>query len=205
MANIPTISPYKGDGTTPLLQKWLEILWGWIKHVTLFGTIKDLTSAASDYSLSINETAKINITAASTPLNIAVSDGWYEIAIVFNQSTFSADRAVSLDPNNTTHTNEMSRSNVLFDVNVATDELDVSEATESTLSVGSASFFSINAKIVIFGNHKEWEWRARGLVTGNRRMFFGNSYWNSSTAWTSLGTLQCVEVVTGICYVTRVA
>lgn len=35
MATIPEISPYKGDGTTPLFQKWLDILWKWIREVSL--------------------------------------------------------------------------------------------------------------------------------------------------------------------------
>jgi len=167
--------------------------------------VSDLKNASSDYLLSINETAKITISSASTPLNIEVQDGWYEMRIQFDQGSFAADQTTQLNPNNTTYVGAFNRLNAIFDTSIATDELDVSTASEDYVNFGSLSAQYIKCEILVFGDERSFSWSSRGSNSGNERLLNGVTQWNSTTDYTSLGTLVVGESVTGICYVKRIA
>lgn len=176
--------------------------------ITKVNAVVDLTSAVADYSLSVNETAKINITAASTPLNIAVEDGVYEVNILFDNSTFAAGQPTALNPNNTTYANGFSFTASRADVGFATDEIDVTESTAQTTHVidpGSLTPRQIEIKLTIFGTISSIVTTMHCNTSANNRIVQSASYWNNGVVHSSLGTLSIVEAATGVCYVKRLA
>lgn len=196
------------------LTKGAYYLWEQVKNlsgsgnVSLLNTVKDLTSATSDYSLSVNETAKIDITAASTALNIAVSDGVYEMNMVFDESTFASDGQVIFQPNNQDHAGEFFYVGERFSDAIATDELDVSDggaARDNIFFAFSATTpRAMRAKITILGTRSSCFSELFGTQSGNPADQAVKTSW-VATAWTSLGTLVLPEDATGICYVKRIA
>lgn len=178
-----------------------------IDTINRLHTIKNVTAETSDYSLIPGETVQIDISAASTPLNIAVENGVYEMVMQFDPGTFSADRQVSISPNNTTYANAFTR-HVLFGESNAATEAQAANATESSFVFTTGTIHYIKAELIIDGNFRTLGILDVGCTTGgNRRTVVGDSYWNSSTAYTSAGTIMISgsDAVTGVCYMKRVA
>jgi len=177
----------------------------------LLNTVVNTTSESPDYELSVGETAVINITAASTPLNIAVEDGVYSLTFEFDQSTFGADREVTLEINNTTYVGEFVASRFSASTGYATDEVDTSDATldahhmvAGLAGANTARPYRIDARLVISGQRStlfsDYFGTSTSRIQGSIR-----SLRNATPTHTSLGTLNAGEVVTGTAYVQRIA
>lgn len=224
MGKLSTVAPYKEGGIVPGLQKWLDILFAALRgDITTDGlvngvdiakltTIKNTTSETSDYALSVGETAQIDITAASTALNIAVEDGWYDLTFEFDSTTFLNDRAIVLQVNNTTYTNEFLATRFGASTGFATDEVDTSDLTTDThpLTFGLAGAttltpYRIDCRLVISGNRTSLFSVAYGNSGASRIVSQICSIRTATPAHTSLGTLSIVEVATGTAYVKRLA
>lgn len=210
MGKLSNISPYKGDGVTPRLQKWLDILYDALRDASKLNTIVNTTSLSSDYALSVGETAQIDITTDSVPLNIAVEDGWYEITIEYDISTFSADRAIALEINNTTYTNDFLITKFVASTGLATDEVDTNDATADShlMTIGLAGGstikpYRVDASLVISGQRSKLFAIHYGTSTGTRVAGYVHSIRNNTPAHTSLGTLNSGETCTGTVYVHR--
>jgi hypothetical protein len=170
-------------------------------------TVIDVTSETSDYSLSVNETAKITISAASTPLNIATMDGKYSISMDFDISTFASDQTLLFQVNNTDYTNEFLITRLNASTALATDEVDTADVTANNhrFTPGTFSPYRIDCELVIRGNQSSLMSYAYGTNSTNRFISFTGSVRNASPAHTSLGTLNLGEACTGVLYVKRQA
>jgi hypothetical protein len=180
-------------------------------QVGKLNTVVDLTSASSDYELSVNETAKITITAASTPLNIAVEDGVYELHMEFDATSFAADQAVQLDINNTTYVGTVAFVGLEANTAIATDEVDARDAGVDGHRFYPASLVrpqtACGRLIITSANSGTTSLmsEARGRSVAGLNYIFHISTRMTGTPHTSLGTLQVGEVATGVCYVKRIA
>ena len=168
----------------------------------------DLTSATSDYELSVGEVAKITISAASTPLNIAVEDGVYEIDLSFDPTTFSADRVVQLDINNAAQTGLVAFNGYISGTVIATDEFDASDATtDSHRFIGIVASIPDHAwgRLIIRGSRSSFFAETKGQTLAGDTYLYKLSTRFGNAPHTSLGTLQIGEAATGVCYVKRIA
>jgi hypothetical protein len=191
-------------------QKWLDLLLGPLnalaRAVNLLNQVKDLTGGTTDYALAVNEVAKIDITAASTDLHIAVEDGVYELELLFDSTTFSADRDIDLQANNTTYGTEFNRMSLIADAAIATDEVDAVEADTDVYQLGVATRpRCITARLVISGLLSSMVSNSYGITAGSRRLRQTYIWRNGSVAHTILGTLTTGEACTGVLYVKRMA
>src|SRR5688572_8161515 len=132
----------------------IEGLESRVEDLELVTTVIDLTSASSDYTLSVNETAKINITAASTPLNIAISAGKYEIDILFDVSTFAANSVFGIQANNAASVGNFIRFALKGSTTFATDEIDVSIAAQDSHAQydETGKPVALNGHLIIMGS-----------------------------------------------------
>lgn len=210
MAASSQLSPYKDTEVTkdgaiihPRFQKWLDILWDHIVHQH---RPIDLTNTNEDFRLRVGEIAKINITGASTPLNIEVGDGHYLLDIAFDQSTFAADQDIYLNINNTTYTGEFKA--VFIRANTAINPLQVDVVdtdTDCHFLASAMSPYRISMSLRIFGNMSEVSGDVHGQVSGNREYHSMHSVRVATPLHTSLGTLEIGEAATGLVYVRRLA
>ena len=168
-------------------------------------TVKDLTSATEDYALSVNETAKIDISAASTDLHIALTDGVYTIDLEFDGSTFASDQTITLNGNGSTHTNEFSFVVFRGSTALATDEVDVGDGTTDfhRLTNSSTTPLYVNARLVINGTRSRLLSQYLTDTSGTLSIGSCGSSWTAE-ALTSL-SLETGEAATGVCYVKRIA
>ncbi len=174
-------------------------------QVAKLNTVVDTTSESPDYALSVNETAVINITAATTPLNVAFSNGKYEIDVLFDVSTFTANSAFGFQGNDADHAGEFVRCELSASTVHATDEVNTSivasdrhlEQTETGKPIRAV------ASLVVMGGISHMSGIVSYLDSGaNPAIAPIQSQWN--TALTAL-TIFASEVATGICYVKRIA
>lgn len=191
------------EGTFETLE---DVVVALVSAVGKLNTVVNTTSESSDYDLSVGETAVINITAASTPLNIAVEDGVYELELLFESSTFGADQDIDLQANNTTYVGEFGRISLIADTAIATDEVDtvIADMDSYELAVGSRPRV-ITARLVISGNISGMRVGSYGVTAASRRIRETYIWRDGSVAHTSLGTLSIGEAATGVMYVHRVA
>jgi hypothetical protein len=176
--------------------------------IAKLNTVVDLTSAVADYSLSVNETAKINITAASTPLNIAVTNGSYDFRIVFDPSTFAADSTFYLQINNADKTGAVIKSADRASTAFATDEVDTNDAAcDGHLDLGGLTnmeLLHITGSLTIMGAFSSMSGRVWGQTgAGVEHMVDISTHWAGTH--TSAGTIVISEAATGVCYVKRTA
>lgn len=183
--------------------------WG-----SAFSEVVNLTSATSDYALSVGETAYINFSSeASIPLNVATEDGLYEIEIYTLLNASAIDATMRLLPNNIS-------SGTAFQSFV--DYVD-KQTTDSTGSLTWAAYH-------INGDPAFRLWSASGRTklevstfieaktifehslarrvlnaTTNIRPLTAYSSWNDTTTdWTSLGTITCSVAISGKIVIKRI-
>jgi hypothetical protein len=170
-------------------------------------TVKDLTSATEDYALSVNETAKIDISAASTDLHIALEDGVYEIFLIFSPATFASDRVIGLLPNGQQYANEFTQIMLRGDTSITTDEVDVITQTLNNHRFSGVALKpnQINSVLTISGNMSYLMSEAVGTNSGNLNITKTSTTWDQSTAHESAGSIEIGEAATGVCYVKRIA
>lgn len=185
-----------------------DVVAALVVAVGKLNTAVNTTAETSDYSLSVGETAQIDITTASTPLNIAVEDGVYEITILFDPTTFAVDSSFVLNTNNVTHAGEFTRVSLRGDTTIATDEVDASVlAVDGHLDHSiNGQYIQVTATIIIMGSISSATCISFYMpqATGVPRIATVSTLWTAA-AHTSLGTLVVSEAVTGVVYVKRTA
>lgn len=206
--NNASLTEIIGDGST--LEGDLTTVEGVVAALVVavgkLNTVVDTTSATSDYELSVNETAMVSVTAATTALNIAVEDGVYEISGLFDSGTFGADQDITLQANNTTYAGEFLRTRMIGDTAIATDEYDQVDGDDSTYAIAvSSRLRSFKTTLVINGLFSTSITKSYGITAGSRRSSLIFTWRSGSAAHTSLGTLSIGEAATGVVYVKRIA
>jgi hypothetical protein len=160
----------------------------------------DLTNTTSDYLLAVGEEAIINFTdATSVPLHIATQDGtMYEIiSFVFNSigKNSGVPGDISLNPNNTTYSSAFEYTEIGTNLNGSIVNYD----TFSYFKIGFAlsSFYGIITNKItckaikvfchIYGTD------ADVATTAN----IVSAWQDTTTAWTSLGTITFPQTTSG--------
>ena len=169
--------------------------------------IIDLTSATSDYLLGIGETAKITYTSAtSVPLHIATQEGLYEFTISGNLSTTVAnDNNISVLPNNTTYSAQFTE--VGYKISSGNSSAIVLDASTNQFNTAWSNAVSANLSISTKTTAKTLQGTVLNKrVNGTTEHFTISSFWNNtSTAWTSLGTITFPFAQSGIIVIKRIA
>ncbi|HQT65349.1 MAG TPA: hypothetical protein PLO16_12635 [Acidocella sp.] len=157
------------------------------------------TSASSDLALSVGQSAYINVTAAtSVPLHIATGDNQlYELTMQLSMPTSATVQNTSLSPNNTGYS-----SAIFYQMLAASGgATNAAYAINSNFELSDVAFgfakYTISTKII------------SKIILGNMQYYNGirsmQSTWNdTTTAWTSLGTINFPFSATGQIVVKRV-
>lgn len=183
---------------------------------TRIGAPINITTYSVDYPLSVGEVVKVNVTAASTPLNVSVSDGIYDIICDFDETTFAATQVITLEINNTTYSSTFNTTRFAASTVFATDEVDTTDGSQDSHQMSASDGGAADLSPYMI--------HSRLVITGNRSTLFSTSYGttaaagagtnivgkicsrrNASPAHTSLGTLNAGEVATGVVYIHRLA
>jgi len=166
----------------------------------------DLTNATSDYMLQVGEEAYISFSnATSVPLHIATQSGtYYELDLVISNTVGNQSQSIAnvyLNPNNTTYSNAFNlRQYVITD-----SASGAAETSHSSFKIGE----NYSVSRVYISNYTT----AKTIKTFC--VFWGNyttaleiivSTWgDTSTAWTSLGTITFPQSTSGYILVRRLA
>jgi len=162
----------------------------------------NLSSATADYSLPVGAVAYISFTnATSVPLHISTSNGtYYEMHLVSNSSSGS-NSPVYLNPNNTSYSNAFTY--VEYWINTSTTG--TTNTTYSSFRIGNG----VVATTVFISNYTTFKnVRLMDVCTGfgSSEANFGASMWNdTTTSWTSLGTVIFPQATSGYILVRRKA
>jgi len=166
----------------------------------------DLTNATSDYMLKVGEEAIINFTdATNIPLRISTQSGtYYECHLICSNtggtSGATANR-VLLNPNNTTYNNAFI--SVEYHRNAST-----STNSANTLSAFMCGFAFSNSVFYItnFTQYKNVKGLidAYGITTGFPYLIVFSADWRDTTTnWTSLGTIVFPQASSGYVLIKR--
>jgi hypothetical protein len=167
----------------------------------------DLTDATSDYNLQVGEEAIINFTnTSSVPLRIATQSGtYYEMDLIsFVPIKTGINSPIFLNPNNTTYSNAFVFMGVYMADNIS--GISSGKVTYSAFRITWAGAHAriyihnvITAKSVKSLSHEwdSWNWCSVEMSL---------TYWNdTTTAWTSLGTVTFPQSYSGYILVRRLA
>jgi len=166
----------------------------------------DLTNATSDYPLAIGEEAIINFTnATSVPLRIATQSGtYYEVHLVSSNAGGTSggiNNGVFLNPNNTTYNNAF----VYVEIYRTTIGLGSVSVTYSSFRCGNA-FANSTFFITNFTQYKNVKGFAN--VYGFSGTYpalgvFSSDWRDTTTSWTSLGTITFTQPTSGYILIRR--
>jgi len=146
----------------------------------------DLTNATTDYNLQLGEEAYYVWNTSSNlnrPLRIQVSGSLYQIYVMTNYTSGTAP-FISLNPNNTTY------SSAFLETRIYTNTLSSSTNTLFITATRSAIVvFPMRTCSMLLQTTTPSK-MAHGFYVINRDIHIFYTYWNNtSTAWSSLGTL----------------
>ena len=183
--------------------------------LTAAASVFDNSAAATDVALLLGQTAYYDLTAAtSKALKIACADNQaYEMTLVLQGNGNVGISQTTLSPNNTTYTNSFSSVSqfantggtsfnggftsafaVAYRGDIRNSRSVISTKTASKTVVTTSLQFSTNTSLEVSETASAWQASASSNTLGD-----------TSTAWTSLGTLTFPVAVTGRVYVKRVA
>lgn len=162
------------------------------------------SGAASDLALGIGQSAYVDFTSAtSIPLHIATGDNQlYEIE--FESAVVGAANVLALSPNNTTYAGALSL--LGGDVSSAGSAGGGSATSGAFQMTWAGTPYSVTATVSTKTTLKRMTGLSRDYngTTGYILMF--EMAWNdTTTAWTSLGSLTCTSPITGRVYIRRLA
>jgi hypothetical protein len=204
--NPPMLKVYDGSTwqyTAPLNQSGiLDLSATYVKsNVYTFRRV-DLTNASSDYTLQVGEEAYIKWdTSGSTSCNlhIATVEGLYLMIVIapFQQSN---DIYTSFYPNNTSYSNAFVYSNIASadggSVGSAKNTLSNMSLSQITSGGISECYFSTYTKAKF---NIGYEKNSRNSQGGSIYLF-GNQWQDTTTTWTSLGTITTSNA-NGVIYI----
>lgn len=166
----------------------------------------NLTNATNDYMLQVGEEAYISFNnTASVPLYIATQSGtYYEVHLVCSNpggQSGGAPGYIMLNPNNTTYSNAF----VSAQMYRSTDGLFSSYNTYSAFKIGYA-FSSITFYITNFTQYKNMKgfydvWGVFGNFP--TIICFSCDWQDTTTVWTSLGTVTFSQSTSGYILIRR--
>jgi hypothetical protein len=168
----------------------------------------DLTGATSDYMLRVGEEAIINFTnATSVPLRIATQSGtYYECHLVCSNTggtTGGTSAPIFLNPNNTTYTNAFVHAEIFRHSPGLGSNYNTHSAFRCGWTFTNSTFYITN-----YTQYKN----LRGFydIYGVSSNFpsitiFSTDWQNTTTQWTSLGTITFPQSTSGYILVRRLA
>jgi hypothetical protein len=166
----------------------------------------NLTNATVDYPLSVGEEAYIEFAnATSVPLHIQTQSGtYYELDLVCSNNVGTSGGVTSgifLRPNNTTYTNNFYYSEMFWAYPSFSSSGSTYSAFRISYAIGDAKVYLIN-----YTSHKSI--KGIDMQTGTNDMPVVHCYastWNdTSTPWTSLGTITFPQPTSGFILVKRI-
>jgi hypothetical protein len=168
----------------------------------------DLTNATSDYMLQVGEEAIINFTNATTvSLRIATQSGtYYKCHLVCSNTggtSGAVNTAVFLNPNNTTYSNAF----VYADLSMNSSSTGSGYFTYSSFRIGNG-FVNSTFFITNFTQYKNIKgiYDVYGVSGGYPLLIVCSTDWrDTTTAWTSLGTVVFPQSTSGYILVRRLA
>jgi hypothetical protein len=179
----------------------------------------DLSSATSDYFLQVGEQAVINFTnTASVPLHIATTSGtYYELdmipAVNYNASGTTDTDGVRLLPNNTTYASSINNINTYNCGANTCSFLILQSLNDSSFRLTHQSMKLIPHIRAVINNYTgfksvfaQYIHTRGGYDNSSYLPFWGltSCMWiDTSTAWTSLGTITFLSSVSGTILVRR--
>jgi len=162
----------------------------------------NLSSATADYLLPVGAVAYISFTnATSVPLHIATQNGtYYEMHLISNSASGS-NSPVYLNPNNTSYSNAFT----YLDYYIGTSATGTTNTTYSSFRIGTG----VVATTVFISNYTTLKTvRLIDIATGfgSTVANFATCIWNdTTTSWTSLGTVIFPQATSGYILVRRKA
>jgi hypothetical protein len=180
---------------------------GRIKSATTNPVRVDLTNASSDYNLQVGQLAYISFSnATSVPLHIATSSGTsYELYLASsnNMGTSGATAGgILLNPNNTTYSSAFLTRGVYVSSSGSASGTAVSYSSFYIgfgLSHLYAKITNITTAKTVVTNFVNWG-DSNDIATID---IFANSWNDTTTAWTSLGTITFPQSTSGYVLVRR--
>lgn len=177
----------------------------WVE-VAATGGVIDLTTATTDYQLSVGETATITYTSAtSVPLHVATVEGLYELLTSNQLTTVTNENDVTLSPNNATYGTSIA--GLRYRIN--------SNSTTGVDILNSLSIFCIDFSLVLYSKYIISTFMSSKNVNGDgfiKRQNISNQINNTNllwddttTPWTSLGTITFPFAQSGKIVVRRIA
>jgi hypothetical protein len=166
----------------------------------------DLTNATNDYELQVGEEAYVSFSnVTSVPLHIATQSGtYYEMNIIPSNNvgtSGASSNPVYLNPNNTTYTNAFTY------VEIWANNSSSGGGGASTYSAFRIGWGYTNARVYLtnFTNHKAVLGmdRITGLSTSPSINCYVSQWNNTTTNWTSLGTVTFPQSSSGYILVRR--
>jgi hypothetical protein len=196
-----TIVPLNPQGILDLSSTYIR------SNVYTFRRV-DLSNATSDYMLQVGEEAYISFSnTTSVPLRIATQSGtYYEMDLIsFVQLKSGTNNPVFLNPNNTTYSNAFTFMNVYIN-----DSINNPSSSKVTYNAFRISWGVTHARVYIHNITTAksvkslahvWDSTSNGCA-----LTMELTYWNdTSTAWTSLGTITFPQSTSGYILVRRLA
>jgi len=163
----------------------------------------NLTSATADYLLQVGEVAYISFNSATiVPLHIATSNGTYYECRLISSNTSGSNSAIYLNPNNTTYSNAF----LTATWTVFMSGSGASSTTLNSFHIGEViphttvfiSNFTTVKSIMAINLYTGISWAPGVVVALN--------LWNDTTTpWTSLGTITFPQATTGYVLIRRLA
>jgi len=169
----------------------------------------DLTGATSDYMLQVGEEAYISFSnATSVPLHIATQSGtYYECHLICSNTggtSGGTEAEIYLNPNNTTYSNAFAYAEVYRNLGGLGSSYSV---TYSAFRCGWA-FSNITYYITNYTQYKNIRgfYDIYGLSHHYPSIYIFSTDWrDTTTAWTSLGTITFPQSASGYILVRRLA
>lgn len=162
----------------------------------------NLSSATSDYSLSVGDVAYISFSnVSSVPLYIATTNGtYYEMHLACSNTSGNAN-IVYLQPNNTTYNNAVSYIEYWIGTNGSGSDAGNLNAFRVGWGVPDSTVFISN-----YTTLKTVRYIDISTGFGATQSHFASNIWNdTTTSWTSLGTITFPQETSGYILVRRLA
>jgi hypothetical protein len=167
----------------------------------------DLTNATADYQLAVGEEAIINFTnATSVKLNIATQDGTvYELHLTPSTTggTSGGSGVIYLNPNNTTYLSAFYYADYYINSGATAS---VTYTSYSSFRIGSAisSIYCVITNRTVYKNVKGY-YDIYGVSNAYPSLTIFSTDWrNTTTVWTSLGTVVFGQSTSGQILVRRI-
>ena len=165
-------------------------------------------NGSTDRVLGISQHTSDSFTSAtSMPLNIACGDGQiYEINLAGNFTPAAASAIdCTLNPNNTTYTSAFT-SGFIYAILGSPPTSVLSVASSMVLDSSSGSVYSLLATVFTSTATKQASIRSRSAFTGSDYIMDTETHWDdTTTVWSSLGTIIMPNAWTGTITVKRIA